>query len=274
VPARPTPDRVFDGQPDFDEALLAGMRARPFFRLATDEEVDASFEPYVRGDIPSLIAAWERHASPVRASLEGIHGFMYRQAAHLPRRMMGLAFLSLTRGVLEAGRRFRDQLPEEVCAAIATEFPWLEARHEHVPPGWAPPFSFPPSFAAFLTSGTLDDARVRWQLSTALNEVQQAHGSQAMAAQFGLPELARQADRERELALNYFAHWSPRATRALWAQTIHVLDDLNAAVYAALGGKGGNGIRLRALWGAIRGSREWSAFREGLERPQRLLPPS
>jgi hypothetical protein len=177
------------------------------------------------------------------------------------------------RGVLDAGRRFRSTLRPEVSAAIDGEFPWLKHRHEHIPPGPIPALDFPPEFAEFLQSGTLDDTRARWQLTVALNEIQQAHSSRHLARQFGLTELELHADRERELALNYFAHWSPRVTRSLWAQCIYILDGLNAAVYAALEGSTGLGIRARAMLGLVSGDNDWRTFCQGLDEPQVLLPP-
>ena len=216
VPSRPAPDRVFEGQPDFDERLLPELRAIRFFRLATGDEIDHSFDAGPSGDPARLVTAWAEVADPVRATMTGIHAVLYRQVGLLPRRLLGLSFLSMTRGVLEAGRQVRAQLRPEVTQVIASEFPWLELRHEHIPPGWAPAIEFPPAFAKFLEGGTLDDTRARWQLLTALNEVQQAHSSKHMARLFRLEELSRHADRERDLALNYFTHWWPRPTRTLW----------------------------------------------------------
>ena len=86
------------------------------------------------------------------------------------------------------------------------DFPWLRGRHEHIPRGHTPAFEFPEVFGSFLQAGTLDDARVRWQLATALNEVQQASYSAFFARRFDLPEIARHGEREAELARNYFGH--------------------------------------------------------------------
>ncbi len=267
-------DRIYEGQPDFAEVMLPRLRARPFFRLATDEEIEGSLSAYRSGDIERLLTTWAAVASPVRATLGGLSGMIYRRSGLLPRRLLGLAFLSTMRGVLEAGRRLRSGLLPEVAAVIEGEFPWLESRHEHVPPGAVPRIDFAGEFGEFLQGGTLDDSRARWQLAAALNEVQQAHCSQHLAVLFRLPELSRHALRERELALNYLAHWSPRVTRDLWAQCIYVLDGLNAAVFAALQGREGLGIRLRALGGLLIGGDEWRLFCEGLARPQRLLKPT
>ena len=57
------------------------------------------------------------------------------------------------------------------------------------------------------------------------------------------------------------------------AQCIYILDGLNAAVFAALAGSTGHAIRAHAAWGMIAGGAEWRAFREGLDRPQKLLDP-
>ena len=286
APSPPAPDRVgaasaratppgtlHDGPPDFDTTLLPVLRAHRFFLEASEEEIEASYACYARGEGARLGAVWAEVAAPVRARQQGVHALLYRLAGHLPGRLLGLAFLSMTRGVLEAGKRVRDQLRPDVRAAITGEFPWLEARHEHIPAGWTPRIDFPPEFAAFLEAGSLDDARVRWQLLTALNEVQQAHSSTALGALFRVPEITRHAERERELGASYFAHWSPPVTRALWAQSLHILDGLNAAVFAALSGRTGHAIRARAALGLITGGAQWRAFRDGLERPQRLLAP-
>ncbi len=106
----------------------------------------------------------------------------------------------------------------------------LERRHEHIPDGWTPPFDFPDVFQSFVDVPSLEEAKVRWQLAAAINEVQQCWYSRFAARIFHLPELLRHAEREEALAHNYFAHWSPPVTGALWAQTIWVLDALNAAI--------------------------------------------
>ena len=74
-------------------------------------------------------------------------------------------------------------------------------------------------------------------------------------------------------ARSYLAHWSPPATRRLWAQCLHVLDGLNAAVYEALAGWSGVRLRARGVLAALGGARDWRRFCEGLDRPQVLLPP-
>jgi hypothetical protein len=261
-----------EAMPGFDAQVLAGLRARPFFRAVTDEEVRASFDAYGSGDFARLIDVWQIVAAPTRATLPGIAGRSYRHAGLAPRAASRAAFLASVRAVLAAGQRFRARLPPEVAGALA--FPWLEHRHEHIPPGWTPPLEFPVETDAFLVGGTLDDARARWQLLAALNEVQQAHYSAYAARLFRLPELAAHAARERALALNYFAHWAPPCSEALWRQCLIVLDGMNAAVFEMLCRARPARMIARSLWEAIAARDEWRAFVDGLERPQRLLAPA
>jgi hypothetical protein len=157
--------------------------------------------------------------------------------------------------------------------ALAIEFPWLEHRHQHVPPGWTPPLEFPDELATFVDGDRLDDARARWQLVAALNEVQQSAYSAHAAARFGLPELERHAARERALAINYFGHWAPACTELLWRQCIYVLDGLNAAVFALLCRERPAEMIARSLAAALVHRGEWRAFVAGLDHPQRLLTP-
>jgi hypothetical protein len=173
---------------------------------------------------------------------------------------------------LAAGVRFRARLRPATARALAGEFPWLEQRHEHVPPGWTPPLEFPVELGTFIDGDGLDDARARWQLVAALNEVQQSAYSSHAARRFRLPELERHAARERALAINYFGHWAPACTEALWRQTIQVLDGLNAAVFAMLCRERPATLIVRSLVGALAERAEWRAFVAGLDRPQRLVP--
>src|SRR5581483_3809912 len=99
--------------------------------------------------------------------------------------------------------------------------------------------------------GDLDDARARWQLVCALNEVQQAAYSAHAAERFRLPELKRHAARERELALHYFAKWAPEASERLLRQCLFVLDGLNAQVFAMMCRERPAEMIARSMWGAI-----------------------
>jgi hypothetical protein len=140
-----------------------------------------------------------------------------------------------------------------------------------VPDGWTPPLEFPPAFKSFVDCGALEDAKARWQLCAALNEVQQAHQSSDAARRFRLPELERHADRERALALHYFSRWAPDATDRLLSQCLWVLDGLNAAVFAMMCRERPAEMIARSLAGAIFRRDEWRAFVRGLKTPQALL---
>ncbi len=270
---RPSPpaERAAAGDPEFDAELLLRLRAIPFFRLATDEEIDRSYEAYVAGDFARLCDVWCAVAQPTRADLGRLTRFYDR--AHLaPARANGLAFLATVRAVLRAGEKFRARLSARTRAALEHDFPWLERRHQHIPPGWTPPFAFPDELRRFVDALALDAARVRWQLLAALNEVQQQHYSRHAAARFGVPELARHGARERELAVNYFSHWAPPASRALWRQCLLVLDGLNAATFDLLCNRAPAAFVARAAAGLLTRGAEWRAFVRGLDEPQWLLP--
>jgi hypothetical protein len=261
--------RVYDAPPGRDADLAAALGARPFFRLVTDEEVTRSYEAYRSGSPAHLVDEWARVAEPTRAAL-GAYGPFYRRARLLPSEWNGLAFVASLRAVLTAGQAFRKTLQTQTQRALAIEFPWLEHRHEHVPPGWTPPLAFPAELARFLEAGDLDDARARWQLLAALNEVQQCHYSASLVTTFGLPELGEHAARERALALNYLAHWSPAATPALFRQCLIVLDALNATVFEMMCRAHPRQMILHSVFGR---RAEWRAFVAGLKTPQRLVPP-
>jgi hypothetical protein len=268
--ARPSAVR-FDGDAAFDTRLLPELRAIPFFRLPTDEEVASSWAAYRAGDFTRLVEVWAEVAEPTRATLPGALGLAYDQARRSPRLANGHAFLASIRAVLEAGKRFRATLSPAVRRALETGFPWLEHRHEHIPAGWTPPLAFPRAFAGFIDVA-LDDARARWQLVCALNEVQQTHYSNDAARRFRLPELHRHAARERELALHYLSRWAPDATEALFRQCLTILDGLNAAVFDMMCRKQPAHMIARSLVGAFSpaGRAEWRAFVAALEQPQRL----
>jgi hypothetical protein len=262
--------RVYQASPDLD-VRLGRLRKLPYFREATSEEIDVSFAAWQTGDTESLIAAWQRVATPTRAELPSAMRWAYSQAGKGPRMVNALVFLATLRAVLRAGEAFRNTLVPAVRHAIHHEFPWLEHRHEHVPPGHTPSFEFPAAFREYLEWGDLDDSRARWQLAVGLNEVQQCCYSEFAADLFRLPELRRHAARERSLAINYFAHWAPACTRELWRETIHVLDALNAAVFELVCKP--HGVLAWGMAGALTQRGQWRAFVAGLDTPQWLLAP-
>ena len=264
----------FDGMPDFDAQILKRLQRLRFFRAPTDREVDASFAAYQSGDVGRLLRTWNEAAQPTRAHIAGLSSLIYASVGTLPRPLRRLAVLATLRAVLAAGVRFRAGLRPAVRSLLETDFPWLEGRHPHIPAGFTPHFDFPAEFATFLQSGSLDDARARWQLCAAINEVQQSRYSSEMAVRCRLPELNQQADREADLARNYFAHAAPPATRDLWRQCIVILDALNAAVLDLTCSTRGPLIVWRAALASLRtdGREQWPRFVAGLAQPQRLLP--
>jgi hypothetical protein len=265
--------RPVDGERSFDDGLEPRLRQVPFFRLAGDDEIDASFEAYRSGDFARLCDVWCACAQPTRAELGRLTPF-YDRARWAPARANGLAFLATLRAVLRAGERLRARMSVRTQAVLQRDFPWLERRHEHVPAGWTPRLRFPDEFRLFVDALGVDDARARWQLCAGMNEVQQQWYSRHAAERFGVPELARHGQRERALAINYFSHWAPAATRGLWRQVILILDALNAATFDLICNQARGPIVRRALAGMVTGRNEWRQFVEGLERPQWLMEPS
>jgi hypothetical protein len=271
----PTP-RAADGVADFDATLLRGLLTLPFFRLASAAEVETAYASYQRvvagtSSADELCRTWASLPA-TRATMPGIYARLYARIDRAPPLLSGLSFLTAVRGVLAAGARFRAGLRADVRAALETEFPWLEHRHEHIPSGYTPHFEFPPAFAAFLERGTLDDARVRWQLACALNEVQQASYSAFAAERCRLPALALHAARERALAANYLGHAAPAVSFELFWQCVVILDGLNAAVFDMTCRTARTAILSRALFGALTGAKEWRAFEDAVTTPQRLVP--
>jgi hypothetical protein len=269
VTERHARERVFQGVPDHAR-LLAELQRIPCFRTATAREIDDTFVVYQTGDFERLCEVWREIAEPTRAALPGHLRHAYAHAGRAPRMINAGIFLLTVRAVLRAGERFRSKLSPEIQRALHSEFPWLERRHEHIPGGYTPHFDFPSAFAEFIEHGDLDDSRARWQLAVGLNEVQQTGYSAHAAELFRLPELHRHAARERALAVNYFGHWAPRCSKALWRETIWVLDALNAATFElvlrelprAFMPIGPMGMRSRRA--------QWRAFVEGLDAPQWL----
>ena len=271
-----TPDRTnrpADGERSFETGLLPRLAAIPFFRHATDEEIDRSYEAYRAGDFERLCDVWSACAQPTRAELGRLTKF-YDRAGWAPARANGLAFLATVRAVLRAGEKFRKKLSARTQQALVEDFPWLERRHPHIPDGWTPPFKFPDEFRLFIDALAVDDARARWQLCAAMNEVQQQHYSRHAAERFAVPELAEHAARERQLALSYFGHWAPEATRELWRQCILILDALNAATFDLLCNREGGAFVARSVAGLVTRGGEWRAFVENLKKPQWLMPKS
>jgi hypothetical protein len=261
-----------ESSPDFETQLAPRLRALPFFRDPTDEEVDASYAAYVGGDFSLLCDVWRKIASPQRATLPPGLQRGYDHAGLAPRSMNAHGFLASVRAVLDAGIRFRAGLSAPTRHAMEHEFPWLEHRHEHIPAGWTPRFDFPPAFAAWIDVPDLDAARVRWQLAAGLNEVQQAHNSEDCARRFRLPELRLHAAREQALAINYLRHWAPDVTRALFRDCLFMLDGLNAAVFEMLCVERPGEMLRRSFTAAFTRRGEWRAFVDGLARPPWLLP--
>lgn len=254
------------------DALLTKLQRLPCFRTATEQEVAASFSAYQRGDFERLCKVWREVAEPTRATLPGKLRLAYLHAGKGPRMINASIFLITVRAVLRAGERFRGGLSPEVREALHREFPWLERRHEHIPAGYTPHFDFPQVFTEFVEHGDLDDSRARWQLAVGLNEVQQSCYSAYAAELFRLPELHRHAARERALAVNYFGHWAPRCSEALWRETIWVLDALNAATFELVLGMLARAFAPIGPLG-IRARREqWNKFVAGLDTPQWLEP--
>jgi hypothetical protein len=264
-------NRPADGERTFEVGLLPRIAAIPFFRLATDEEIDRSYDAYRAGDFAALCDVWCAVAEPTRANLGSLTKF-YDRAGWAPARANGLAFLATVRAVLRAGEKFRGKLSARTQQALTTEFPWLERRHQHIPDGWTPPFKFPDEFRLFIDALAVEDARVRWQVCCALNEVQQAWYSTHAAERFGVPELVRHGARERLLAINYFSHWAPPVTRELWRQCLVMLDALNAATFDMICNREAGAIVRHALVGMLTRRGEWAAFVEGLEKPQWVMP--
>jgi hypothetical protein len=265
--------RPAEGEPRFDAELLPRLCRIPFFRLATDREIDRSYDAYVAGDYARLCDVWCDIAQPTRAEL-GSLTTAYDRARWAPSISNGLVFLATVRAVLRAGERFRSKLSARTQMALQKDFPWLEHRHQHIPAGWTPSFKFPDEVRQFIDALTIEDARVRWQLVAALNEVQQQWYSRHAAERFAVPELAIHGARERELALNYFAHWAPSVTRTLWRQCIVLLDGLNAATFDMICNRERGAMLRHAATGFLTRRGEWREFVAGLKTPQWLMEPS
>jgi hypothetical protein len=263
---------MYDGMPDFDERVLTGLRNNRFFRLAPDAEIDAAYAAY--GDVDRLLAAWRTTADPTRAILPDYNKSAFAKAYLAPNLVNGLAFVVTTRAAIQAGKRFRQRFVPAVRAALERDFPWLENRHQHIPDGWAPQCEFPTAIDPFFNDAGIEDAKVRWQLVAAFNEVMASASSRYMAKLLALPMLERQAQREDALARNYFAHWSPPCSRELFRQCILVIDGINAAVFEAVCDTQLKPILGYTFFKAPLHSREWKRFVAALDEPQWLLPVS
>jgi hypothetical protein len=263
---------MYEGMPDFDARVLAPLRSNRFFRLAPDAEVDASFSAYPNVD--RMLTVWREQADPTRATLPDYNKSAFARAHLAPNLINGLAFLVTTRAAIEAGKRFRQRFRPEVRRVLETDFPWLENRHQHIPDGWAPTCEFPPALDPFFNDTDLENAKVRWQLVCAFNEVMAAASSLYMKKLLALPMLERQATREEALARNYFAHWSPPVSRELWRQCLVVIDGINGAVYQAVCDTQLKPILGYTFFKAPLHTREWKRFVAALDQPQWLLPAS
>lgn len=252
----------------FWERIAPELEAIPGFRAPTDDEVARSFELYQARDFAGLVDGWREFAAPTRARLEGMTAAGYDRARMLPRRVREQIFLATVRAALAAGViLFDQQLKPETAAAIREQFSWLDRRHDHVPPGFTPRFRFPPAFAAFLDAGTLDEAKARFQLTAALNEVQQHAASLDLAGRMGLPELERHAARERAMAIAYFEHWAPECELDLWRQSLWILDGLNAALLREVVGPRAIAFAGGAMWSALTSRGEWQRFVAAMDQP-------
>ncbi len=257
---------------DFDADILAPLAQNPFFRLAPDGEIDGSWAAYQRGDIAGLIDHWAREVEAQRVNLPERNRKAFARARYASDMINGLMFLVASRAALGAGERFRERLGPRVKEALLRDFPWLENRHTHIPAGWSPPCEFPSPIDKFFADDDVAAAKIRWQLVAALNEVMQYAATLHMAELVQLPVLKKHADRERALALNYFAHEAPPADRALWRQCIIVLDGMNAAVFAAVCDTHLRATLTHVVVGSLARRAEWRSFVAGLDSPQWLLP--
>ncbi|HVS19376.1 MAG TPA: hypothetical protein VMT18_12300 [Planctomycetota bacterium] len=257
---------------DFERELRPRLMALPFFRAPTDDEIDGAYAAYQSGEHARLCEVWREVASAQRATLTPALQRGYDHAGLLPAAVNAHGFLASVRAALDAGVRFRAGLSAPTRACLESDFPWLQRRHEHVPPGWTPRFDFPVEFAMWIDVLDRDTVRARWQLACGLNEVQQAHNSEDCARRFRLPELRRHAARERELAIHYFRHQAPRVDRATFRACLYVLDGLNAAVFAMLCRERPGEMIRRSVAAALTRRAEWQAFVRKLDATQWLMP--
>ena len=244
----------------------------PCFRAPTEDEVDVAYAAYRGGEFAHLCDVWKAHARAQRSTLSPWMQGGYELARVAPAAVNAHAFLASLRAVLDAGLRFRSGLSAPTRYALEHDFPWLEKRHQHIPPGWTPRFDFPVEFADWIDVPQLEEAKARWQLAASLNEVQQAHNSEDSARRFGLPPLRIHATRERELAINYLGHDAPAVTRALFRECLFLLDALNAAVFDMLCVRRPGEMVRYAVAAAFTERAQWRTFVDGLAQPQWLLP--
>ncbi len=269
----PDPEAVpWDADPAFAATWVPRMLASPCFRPPTPDEVQRSYAAYVQGDSQHLCEVWREHAQAVRAELPFPSSWTFPRLGWAPGSFNRASFLVMASAALTAGQRFRSALRPEVQATVETDFPWLEQRHVHLPAVPAPRIDFPDVMRAFIDAPTVEEAQVRWQLCTMINEVQQSAYSHHTAVMHHVPELARHAARESELAVHYMAAWSPPCTEALWEQTLWVLDAINAALFAWASGSHTPELVARSLWQAASRGRDWQAFVRAMDTPQWLWP--
>lgn len=260
---------LFGAAEDLETRMLPQLRAMACFREATRKEIDASFAAYQARDFPGLLRTWAEVAEPTRAAVPASMRFAYSHAGKAPKLVNASVFLLTLRTVAAASDRMPERLSPQVVHAMRHDFPWIDPSPLSVPEGESLSFDFPEPYVAYLEHGSLDDSRARWQLSTCLNEIQQASNAAYSAELFGLPELARIAERGRERAVNYLRHWAPRCTRDLWRETIYAMDAINAGLFELL--------CAQRPWTLLRGMfsqrAQWRSYVAQLDVPQRLLEP-
>lgn len=263
---------LWDADSDFDSpsGLSGRIRGLRCMRVPTEEEVQATWPHWRSGDVDALLRTWREVAEPIRATVPFPASVVHPRMGILPPRINGTVYLITVRAGLAAGVRFRDSLRPQARQVIATRFPWLEDRHQHIPDGPTPEVDFPDVFRAFIDVDDPEEVAARWQLAAAANEIQQAAFTRWTARAQRLPELVRHAEREEALARNYIGHWRPACTPALWRQTLWVLDALNAALFAWVVDEVAMWLMLRGTWDACGDT--WDRFVHAMDEPPPLVP--
>jgi hypothetical protein len=256
---------VFAAEPTFETAIAPGLRAHPFHRRASADELVALAGAWGAGDPDGVIRAWRASAAPIRATPVGVATRVLAASGSAPQPVVGRTWLAVLRAVGGAAEAFRAGLPPERAEALRAEFPWFAGRLDHVPSGPTPTLRFPPAWGEFFARGTGDELRGRWQLIASLNELVQAHYTEHCAGSFGLPVLQHQARHERALARRALGAWMPRAEPALLAQALELIDGLHAHILDATLLKLGPGMIARASWDALRRTTEWDDYVTAVE---------